>query len=652
MDNSCYASLLGNFPGLAVVATLDGSILYCNQGAHELLIATTCGPVVHCVADLFACEILASRVAALQDRLTESEPESETLYPDDAPGLSAPVHVSVYMAKMVKSESVVVIQLSILAQQNISDILPPASGDSESRLLEKRYKVLTALNDITVRMMDHQPLHELLQNMAELVLELTNASSSFIHIVKGDDEWLELVAMSGIEIAELGRRLEKGVGLAGHAWLTAQVEYVEDYQRFSARVSSLDSITQACALPMIIDDRVVGVLGITYSDFQEAITNQLDLLQHFSTLASIAVENSLLLENARREAVRNRIMNELGTVVFKTDSFDELLETTAETVLAILGGGTFGVWRLDKRGGLCSVAGWVGDDAKISRQLIAEVETDRQVVLGWINEHHQIDHSKVKSPEYAALDELVVNARVSAKSFFIPCLGEEGGGYIFYVTIVEGHLFTENIRSLLGVIGNQFSTVAHRQTLQREVNFKAYHDGLTTLPNRIQFDLSLKETLSLAKSKNQQFAVLFIDLDGFKAVNDSMGHETGDKLLVKVAQRFRRVLDETWVLARIGGDEFAAIVWTEDYAMDVLSISNRLLKCLHGSFSLDKYVAEVGASIGASIYPSDGATASELLRNADSAMYEAKRAGKNCIRLFSDLDEGSDRWMQEQRSVA
>ena len=659
MNNTWYGPLLSNFPGLALVSSLDGSILYCSDRTHHLLASENRYLTAKKIDDVFDCKLFGARVIALQRCLGDSVAESEILHPENISGMSAPVHMSVYLASVDGEEPVVVTQIFALAHLANADSLVVGTVDpdkQDNRLLEKRYKVLTALNDVTVRMMDHQPLNVLLQNMAELVLELTSASSSFIHIVKGEDEWLELVAMSGISVATLGQRLEKGVGLAGQAWLSGQVEYVEDYQRFTARVSGLANITQACALPMIIGDRVVGVLGIMYADFREAIVDQLDLLHHFSTLASIAVENAMLMENTRNELIRNKTMHDLGAVVFKTDSFEELLETTAEAVLAIVGGGSFDVWHLDTTGGLHSVGGWLSREDKTSHLPIERpiecVEEDRQVVLRWLSENPLIEQAEVHMQASVALQELLDNTHDSVRNYFIPCFSSDGEQYIFHVAIAEGCIFTESIKSLLCAVGNQFSIAAHRQSLQREVNFQAYHDGLTALPNRIQFDQSLKEVLALAKKSDQKFSVLFIDLDGFKLINDSMGHETGDKLLAAVAQRFRRVLDDSWVLARIGGDEFAVIITFHTDTATVIGAGNRLLESLHGGFSFNKHAPVVGASIGVAIYPSDGATASDLLRNADLAMYEAKRNGKNRVYLFGDLDFDPNNWLPEHRNVA
>ncbi|HZP17497.1 MAG TPA: EAL domain-containing protein [Terriglobales bacterium] len=168
--------------------------------------------------------------------------------------------------------------------------------------------------------------------------------------------------------------------------------------------------------------------------------------------------------------------------------------------------------------------------------------------------------------------------------------------------------------------------------LQRQ----ALTDELTGLPNRRLLTDRLQQTLAGAARARHLVALLYLDLDGFKLVNDSLGHAIGDILLSQVAQRLRSRLRQSDTLARLGGDEFTVILTKLQKKEDALLVGQTLLEVLAPPFLVDSHEINIGASIGISLYPENGGDASELLQQADSAMYAAKRNGKNRVLYFTD----------------
>lgn len=157
----------------------------------------------------------------------------------------------------------------------------------------------------------------------------------------------------------------------------------------------------------------------------------------------------------------------------------------------------------------------------------------------------------------------------------------------------------------------------------------AYHDPLTGLPNREQFYKSLNQTLVRAEINHQLLALLFLDLDGFKQVNDSLGHDVGDLLLQAVAQRLTRCLRGSDTVSRLGGDEFTVILPWIPKVQDAAIVAEKILELLSQDFFLDGHTVSITVSIGISIYPVDGETIEALIKNADKAMYRAKESGRN-----------------------
>ncbi len=180
-----------------------------------------------------------------------------------------------------------------------------------------------------------------------------------------------------------------------------------------------------------------------------------------------------------------------------------------------------------------------------------------------------------------------------------------------------------------------FTDITAVKDAQQRLKHMATHDALTGLPNRSFLTERLAHALTLARRKNHQVAVLFLDLDRFKNVNDSVGHEAGDSLLKLVATRLASCIRETDTLARLGGDEFVVLVEGFDSSSYLMTLSERILQTVSEPFRVEDNDYYLGVSIGIGIYPHDGEDGPTLLRCADSAMYYAKESGRNHYQFFT-----------------
>jgi len=178
--------------------------------------------------------------------------------------------------------------------------------------------------------------------------------------------------------------------------------------------------------------------------------------------------------------------------------------------------------------------------------------------------------------------------------------------------------------------------ISDRKRAEEQIEFHAYHDVLTNLPNRKLFTDRLTQSLSRARRSGKSLAVMFVDLDHFKSINDTLGHEAGDELLLEMARRLRFNVRDDDTVARLGGDEFTIILAELRQPEDAVSVAEKLIAAIEQPLSIAGTSIEVSASIGIALYPTDGADAESLLRNADSAMYRAKEAGRNTYQLCTD----------------
>lgn len=166
-----------------------------------------------------------------------------------------------------------------------------------------------------------------------------------------------------------------------------------------------------------------------------------------------------------------------------------------------------------------------------------------------------------------------------------------------------------------------------------ELTQLALHDNLTKLPNRTLLEDRLNQTIHKAAREQGHFALMFCDLDGFKAINDSLGHHIGDLLLIEVAKRICSIMRSQDTVARLGGDEFVMLVELSQ-PDDAVTIADKLIKAIHEAFYIQKHELRVSASIGIAIYPEDGSSRHDLVINADAAMYHTKRSGRNGYHFF------------------
>jgi len=174
-----------------------------------------------------------------------------------------------------------------------------------------------------------------------------------------------------------------------------------------------------------------------------------------------------------------------------------------------------------------------------------------------------------------------------------------------------------------------FEDITEREEAEARASFLATHDDLTGLPNRAVFGRAVNEAVKLGRRQAKEFAVMFLDLDRFKIINDTLGHAAGDLLLVEIARRLRRCLRESDLVSRVGGDEFIVLLRETSDAQQVATMARKILAAIVKPLTLHGQECRVTASIGISLFPSDAQDEESLTKNADAAMYAAKEDGRN-----------------------
>lgn len=206
----------------------------------------------------------------------------------------------------------------------------------------------------------------------------------------------------------------------------------------------------------------------------------------------------------------------------------------------------------------------------------------------------------------------------------------------------DGQLYPQiltisSIRSDKGILTN-YVAVTQNMEEQKKLEAMAHYDELTKLTNRTLLADRFIQALAHSRRKKSLLAVCFLDLDKFKPVNDSYGHEMGDKLLIKVAERIKAVIREEDTVSRQSGDEFVLLLGDIESPVQCEQMLARLLESISHPYNIDKQYIHISASVGVTMYPIDNSNFETLMKHADHAMYQAKLAGKNCYSLFN-LDD-------------
>jgi diguanylate cyclase (GGDEF)-like protein len=216
-----------------------------------------------------------------------------------------------------------------------------------------------------------------------------------------------------------------------------------------------------------------------------------------------------------------------------------------------------------------------------------------------------------------------------------PCLAFNLADDESVTTYAESQLGKENI---IGGFQARFlwNLLTRLKHTNEQITHLAHHDNLTALPNRILFYDRLNQEIKKARRNKESIAVFFLDLDGFKSINDTLGHDVGDALLRETAKRIVACVRDSDTVARIGGDEFTVILSNVKTLNSISPVAERIVEAMATPFMLNGKNCHVTVSIGIALYPSNGETAEQLVKISDAAMYLAKNSGKNSYHFVSD----------------
>ncbi|MCE7913005.1 MAG: diguanylate cyclase [Candidatus Brocadia sp. AMX3] len=438
-----------------------------------------------------------------------------------------------------------------------------------------------------------------------------------------------------------------GVGLPGSVYASKKplwiTNVVSDANFPRAPVAAKEGLYGAFGFPILIGNNVLSAIEFFSNEIQPPDE---DLLR---MMASIGGQIGQFIERKQsEEALRRRIDFE-KTVANISTRFVTLSDFNNAVFKSLADAGRLSeasrayLFQFRDNGKIMDNTHEWCDEGVASE--IQHLQNLSVAMLPWLMENlhagkviHIADVSKMP-PEAAAEKEEFKRQSIKA-ILILPVYAEkELSGFVGFDNIVAIDPWHEEDIALLRIMAEIIGNAIARRQSESRITYMAYHDTLTNLPNRNLFHDRLKVAIVQAKRNGRMVAVMILDLDHFKTINDSLGHHIGDLLLKAVAERLTRCVREGDTIARTGGDEFTIILPDLVHALNTIIVASKIIDALNQPFRLEGHEIHISTSIGISLYPLDADEKADLVKKADIAMYLSKARGKNTYRFYkSDMN--------------
>jgi diguanylate cyclase (GGDEF)-like protein len=538
-----------------------------------------------------------------------------------------------------------------------------AKAEEQKDNLTRMYAALSATNEAIMRAKARSELFEL---ACEAAANGGKFTSTTIGLVRPGKDFLDIVATAGptaektklVKLSIYEHRAE-GRGITGIAFRSGKPCISNDYladprgAMFHNSIRS-DGASAVGAFPLFSRGQAAGILLFCAAEKDAFTPASVDLLQRLADNISFALGNfELADEKAKGDHQKERLtrmfeaLSTTNEAIMRAKTREEMFELVCEA--AVLGGKftSTTIMLADPDEELLRIAASKGQNNHRVRSTRFAISPDRPDGRGLAGTAFRtkapcIINDYLASTQVAHWHALAKGGGTQSGAAF-PLLkksGEAGGVLLFLAREVDA--FTADLVELLAKLAenisfalDNFDRADEKTKADQRIEYLASHDSLTGLPNREMFNELLHLEIENAKRHQRQFAVLFIDLDRFKIINDSLGHEAGDILLMEVANRLRRNLRASDIVARLGGDEFVVIVEHTAKRVEIEAIARKLLSAISEPVQLSGHECHTSISIGIGMFPADGSDVHTLTKSADMAMYLAKEDGKNDFRFFT-----------------
>ena len=535
---------------------------------------------------------------------------------------------------------------SVLPSATTADsiaLIDPASVDVT--LLLQRHEMLMELSAVASEMINCTDENHVCEQICRRLREISGATHVYIATESQNRKCLDIrfsCVRNESDRMDL-KQLQPMQGVGGTAWFENRTVHITDYENYGNRINTPNEIIEACAVPLRCDSLSCGVLAMVFDSCCLAdLPGNLELYERFAAIVSSVLENA---RKTRMGHMRNYTLEHIlriNQAIYESDDLLQIVDSISRMIIDGFRATRARIYRYDQ-------GQWTGllgfrlldsvdaNGAEIIEEELAPSEILNESAAIWAMRNLQPAHIRPEQPD----------PRESLRVHHFRKEIDMGGTYVVplicsgvpwgLLTISRGlddPEFTQEEKRLMDLISSQLSLTIYRQNLMDRIEYQASYDQLTGLINRTSFENKLSKQIAAANHKNKPLSLLFIDLDGFKNINDTMGHMAGDELLQQVARRLSELSIDGKLVGRIGGDEFAVLANIGESKKDVLNLANQLTESIARGYEINGLPTSIQTSVGVAHYPFDGSCADELLVSADIAMYQAKRDGRGVVCEF------------------
>jgi diguanylate cyclase (GGDEF)-like protein len=529
-------------------------------------------------------------------------------------------------------------------------------AERTSRRASDMFAALSATNTAILRARSKNAMFQLVCNSVAKGGRSLGAAA--IYLKQPDTPWLKYAASSGGDVAKIAKTQlsvdpehEYGRGLHGPAFREQRlvVSYDVTTDRRTTLWISPGTTPYGCAVaPLIRNGESVGVLVFFFARTSGREDEGIEqLMMDIAENVSFGID---LFERANQQRRLSRMFSALSATneaIMRAKTRDELYQMVCEAAVKGAKFTSTTIFLAESGNDFFRTVGSAGPNVDILKDRRYSPRADLPEGRGLSGTAYRTGQPSVSNDTRAnekAVQWPYANdtERSSKAGAALPLFSQRGVVGVLLFMAAERGTFTDEFVELLQRLAENvsyaleaFDRADEQRAAERRIEYLATHDSLTGLPNRVMFNQLLEQSIKVAKRGASKCAVLFIDLDRFKVINDSLGHAAGDTLLVEVAGRLRSSLRASDVVARLGGDEFVIVLNDVSDREMVEGVGRKILASLLPALHLAGHECRTTGSIGIAIYPDNGDDAHTLTRNADIAMYVAKEDGKNDLRFFS-----------------
>ncbi|MBI4377851.1 MAG: diguanylate cyclase [Nitrospinae bacterium] len=451
----------------------------------------------------------------------------------------------------------------------------------------------------------------------------------------------EFIALSRMTV------FSEGIGLPGRvyasgkpAWIT---NVVEDTNFPRLPIARKEGLHAGLGFPIATEKKITGILEFFSYDIKQPDEDLLNLMASVGRQIGQFIIRRQAEEDIKRRMTYEKTIADISAKFVDTSNFDTAITVALANMGRLTGVGRAYLFLFRENASIIdNIHEWCNEGVSSKIHHLQNIPT---ATFPWLMEKLRKDDviniaDISKLPPEAATERQEFE-REEIKSILILTVytGREPVGFVGFVNVVSYSMWHEEDITMLRIISEVIGTAIARKRSAELISHMAYHDNLTGLPNRNLLHDRLQVALNQARHHKRTLAILMFDLDHFKTVNDTLGHQIGDLLLKAVAERLKRCVREGDTICRMGGDEFIIVLPEIAHAHDASVVAEKIRDAIAQPFQIEGHGINITISIGVSIYPQDTDTIDDLIKMVDIAMYQSKQEGRNTYRFYKPIEE-------------